>query len=66
MPADYVLKVLSPEQADALYLRKDSENAPVNQAQVFVDDVIPVDAGPYLWIDTSLPGKFTFWIEDGI
>lgn len=65
MAADYVLKVLSPEQADVLYLRKEDYDADDNTGLTHISDTQPTEPGPYLWVDTSIPGKFTFWIEDG-
>jgi hypothetical protein len=63
--ADYVLKVLSPEQADVLYVRKEDYETDQDQGLTYIGPTQPTEDGPYLWVDTSIAGKFTFWIEDG-
>ena len=46
----------------------DQADEPVGgNGNVYIQDEQPLEAGPYLWIQTNYggPGCVTFWIEDG-
>lgn len=67
MPGEYRLRVLSPEVADERYALRDEVTSALEGETVYIQSSGPeVNAGEkFLWIDTSQPGKATFWIEDG-
>ncbi len=72
MAGEYRLRVLTTDLADERYvLREEVEDTTDTASPVLISPTAPtsplvVPGDTYLWIDTSVAGKFTFWIEDGI
>jgi hypothetical protein len=67
MPGEFRVRILSPEAADERYVLKSDVDQDGPPSVLFVQPTTPdAELGvPYLWVDTSQTGKFTFWVEDG-